>query len=445
MTQFFDRHPASHYRTTGEQSVAVITRTKDRPLLLSRALESVLNQTHTDWHLFLVNDGGDRTQVDEIVQRYTTAFKDRLTVIHHETSKGMEAASNAGLAQSKQAYFSIHDDDDSWQPEFLERAVGFLNSKPGHFYSAVATNCHVIKEDIRDGGVIELAREPWEFFSENADLGDMIFTNRYPPISLVFRSSLIEQVGTYNELLPVLGDWDFNLRVLSVSDIATIDEQLANYHHRVSRSAESDVYGNTVTEGNKRHAHFSTLYTNHLVRQLIQQDSSHIGLIRALQNHTQSRAQQLHKHLDNMWDHFDDRHEASATSDEIKDVHKHLDTMWDHFNGLHQSRAASEELQEIDRVWLLCHLVGRRPALNKPPLHPAKSDLSDLQMPSLARMLQKLHRKLNIKVHPTFDETAYLSGNEDVRDAVEKGAFASGYIHYLCFGLLEGRDRASKR
>ena len=47
-----------------DATVGIITRTKDRPVLLKRALESVVNQSYEDWHLVIVNDGGDPVVVE---------------------------------------------------------------------------------------------------------------------------------------------------------------------------------------------------------------------------------------------------------------------------------------------------------------------------------------------------------------------------------------------
>ena len=44
--------------------VAIITRTKNRCLLLRRAIESVLAQSFADWTHVIVNDGGNRYEVD---------------------------------------------------------------------------------------------------------------------------------------------------------------------------------------------------------------------------------------------------------------------------------------------------------------------------------------------------------------------------------------------
>ena len=47
--------------------VAVITRTKDRPILLRRAIESVLRQSFGEWVHVIINDGGNPSTVDFLV------------------------------------------------------------------------------------------------------------------------------------------------------------------------------------------------------------------------------------------------------------------------------------------------------------------------------------------------------------------------------------------
>ena len=59
--------PRSRAALEPSGSVAVVMRTKDRPVLLPRALASVLSQTHQNWRLYLVNDGGDRQAFDAVL------------------------------------------------------------------------------------------------------------------------------------------------------------------------------------------------------------------------------------------------------------------------------------------------------------------------------------------------------------------------------------------
>lgn len=107
--------------------VAIITRTKNRPLLLRRAINSVLKQTLKDRIMVIVNDGGGKEEVEVLVKQRMNEFKDCIKIIHNKESYGMEAASNIGIKASNSDYIVIHDDDDSWHPEFLEKCVDFLD------------------------------------------------------------------------------------------------------------------------------------------------------------------------------------------------------------------------------------------------------------------------------------------------------------------------------
>lgn len=273
--------PTSKPFDVGGNQVAIITRTKNRPVLLVRAFASVLSQTHTQWHLYLVNDGGDPEPVNRLVEQYEAAFNGRITVLHHEKSMGMEAASNAGLRVAQGDFVIIHDDDDSWQPKFLARTVAYLQ-KPEHArFAAVATNCTVIYERINGSEVIETSREPSRLFKDRVDMLDLLKLNNIPPICTLIRKPLVDLIGPYNDQLPVLGDWDYNLRILTIGDIGTIDEPLANYHHRVPEGGSSN-YSNSVIGGKSKHLDYQVLYRNSMVRKLMQRDPAYAGLFHVM-------------------------------------------------------------------------------------------------------------------------------------------------------------------
>lgn len=258
--------------------VAIITRTKNRPVLLARAFSSMLAQTHHNWHLYLVNDGGDPGPVEELVARYKPAFGDRLTVKHHAHSMGMEAASNSGLAEAGGDYVVIHDDDDSWGPEFLEKTIAFLVDPANTRFAAVATNCEVIYEEIVGGEVIERGRSDWDFWKDRVDMLDIFKINNIPPICTLIRKDAVDLIGPYNDQLPVLGDWDYNLRILLLADIGTINEPLANYHHRVTHNS-SGTYSNSVHGGKNKHLDYQTLYRNSIIRKLLRREPAYVGLL----------------------------------------------------------------------------------------------------------------------------------------------------------------------
>jgi glycosyltransferase involved in cell wall biosynthesis len=247
----------------GTAKVAVITRTKDRPILLERALASVSRQTFGDFIWMIVNDGGDPAPVDAIAER---ARKDGIDVhvIHHATSHGMEAASNAGIAACHSEYILIHDDDDSLEPLFLEKTVDFLEAKS--IYLGVVTHSVRVDEELTADACIERSRSPHNIGLQSIYLAEIAAENAFPPISFLFRRSVYNEVGRFNESLPVLGDWDFNLRVLERGDIGVIPEMLANYHHRVALTDQNDVYGNSIYAGISKHQEYDGLIRNAYLR-----------------------------------------------------------------------------------------------------------------------------------------------------------------------------------
>ncbi|MGE4481416.1 glycosyltransferase family 2 protein [Acidocella sp.] len=261
----------------GAEAVSIIMRTKDRALLLPRALESVLAQRFEDWRLYLVNDGGAVPVLEDVLTPYLEAFGGRLRVVHHAVSLGMEAASNAGLALARGRYFAIHDDDDCWHPDFLSRTVSFLSAPERCGYAGVATGCEVVRERIEAGRVVKTAQFPWVYFKPPVEFSAMLARNQIPPIALLLRRDVLARIGDYNERLPVLGDWEFILRVLAVGDIGAIPEPLAFYHHRLA--ADEDVYANSVSAGLHIHREMKAGIGNHIIREALAAQPVLLGVL----------------------------------------------------------------------------------------------------------------------------------------------------------------------
>ena len=69
--------------------------------------------------------------------------------------------------------------------------------------------------------------------------------NRFPPIAFLYERAAGEAIGNYRTDLPVLGDWDFNLRFAERFGIGVIPEALAYWHHRTKFGGLSRLYANS--------------------------------------------------------------------------------------------------------------------------------------------------------------------------------------------------------
>jgi len=256
--------------------VAIITRTKDRPLLLRRAMKSVLGQRFEDWVHVIVNDGGDMHSVDLLLQEFAGDYRGRCHLVHHRESLGMQNASNSGIENSDSEFLCIHDDDDSWHPAYLETTVNALESA-GSEYPACITQTVCIHERITGSDqVVEAFR--YDFLPcESISLYDAAGQCPFPPIALLYRRELHEELGMFNQYFTVLGDWDFNLRILQKYEILVLEQKLAFYHWRIDDAG--NINSNTVTRGLEEHRKQTVRLQNHYLRRDLQEGKFGIGYL----------------------------------------------------------------------------------------------------------------------------------------------------------------------
>ena len=249
-------------------TVAVLVRTKDRPRFLRRALANIAEQTFTDYTVCVINDSGDESATRAILQASPLAHllegdAPRLMLI--TTSGGnMEAASNAGLAATDSKFVAIHDDDDLWAPEFLERTVGALRAS-----EALICSTRVVERYERETpeGEFEVYEE--RIFHDGLPGFGLQFlyrTNRTVPIGILYRRRLHELVGFYDESLPVVGDWEFNLRAAAVTEVLLVDEPLAYWSLR----PEADGAEANSVQRQAEHARFDASVRARAIRDDLQ-------------------------------------------------------------------------------------------------------------------------------------------------------------------------------
>lgn len=234
-------------------AVSIVTRTHRRTPLLARACASVDAQRDAPpWQHIIVNDGGDPAPVDAVLADFPASAPNHRSILHRPHSTGMEAASNAGLECATAPLIAIHDDDDSWDPAFLYTLTRFLQAPANaRFCGAVCRTTQVL-ESIVDGEVRVLRTQPFNPQLRQIDFASCLRENLFPPISFVFRRALLEAIGPFDPTLPVLGDWEFNLRALSHAPIALLDAELARYHHRVNATTEPSM-ANSIHTGDPLH------------------------------------------------------------------------------------------------------------------------------------------------------------------------------------------------
>lgn len=266
--------------------VAIITRTKNRTLFLERAIKSVHEQSVTDFVHVIINDAGDPTSVDELVDKYHDLIRGRVKVIHNNESHGMEAASNKAIKSIDSTYVAIHDDDDTWHKDFLKQMVAKLEGTDA--MGVVARADKIFEQVAADGNSIEqLKAQPWMPELKAVNLYRQCIDNQMTPITFLYRREAYDAVGGYDETLPVLGDWDFGIRFLQKYDVEFLDPgyALAFYHHRKATGTGSD---SNFGSGQDKHRYWSNKLMNKYLRRELAEGKLGVGYIMSQSRYRQN-------------------------------------------------------------------------------------------------------------------------------------------------------------
>lgn len=246
--------------------VAIITRTRNRPVFLNRAMQSVLNQTLDDWLHVIVNDGGDQTELENAVAPFKEKYQERLLILHQE-HEGMQRAANNGIQASQSTYIVIHDDDDSWDPDFLSQTWAFLEEKGprSRYQGVISQSLKVLETYSNDEHFLEIERTPYVPLQE-INLFRVGYENPFPPIAFLYRRSVHKSIGMFDEEWDMVADLDFNYRFLKKYEIGVIPKPLALYHWRTTSPNDPNAT-NTVTARAHEHGNKLNELKNHYLRQ----------------------------------------------------------------------------------------------------------------------------------------------------------------------------------
>jgi glycosyltransferase involved in cell wall biosynthesis len=130
---------------------SVIIPTYNRADVLPRAIESVLNQTFSDFEIIVVDDGSDDDTKNVVANIHST-----LLCYHYQQNKGVCAARNSGASAAKGEYLIFLDSDDVLAPGALNNFFEAMQQEP----DVVHGNVRIIKHDGSEK--IKTSRDPYE-------------------------------------------------------------------------------------------------------------------------------------------------------------------------------------------------------------------------------------------------------------------------------------------
>ncbi|OXG08765.1 glycosyltransferase involved in cell wall biosynthesis [Flavobacterium araucananum] len=106
--------------------VSIITPMYNGERFVGDTINSVLNQTYSNWEIIVIDDGS-KDNGPEKVKKF--ADQDNRISIFSQANGGSAAARNNGIRRAKGQYIALLDADDTWNSDFLEKQIKLMNDK----------------------------------------------------------------------------------------------------------------------------------------------------------------------------------------------------------------------------------------------------------------------------------------------------------------------------
>ncbi len=189
-------------------NVSVIIPTYNRAKFVTKAIDSVLAQTYSDYEIMVVDDGSTDNTREVLVP-----YMDKIIYIYQENA-GVSAARNTGIRDTSGQWIAFLDSDDEWLAEKLAIQMADVQKRPelcGHI-----TNATFIRSDKELGNLFEIRnfrQHSTESFVLERPLKDELSRGIVFPSSFIVRRDTLLHVGLFDTRLSVHEDRDLFFRV----------------------------------------------------------------------------------------------------------------------------------------------------------------------------------------------------------------------------------------
>ncbi len=171
--------------------ISVIVTNYNYSKLIRRCIRSLLNQNidTKSYEIIIVDDCSNDNSV-EIIESFLD--HPNIKLIKNKKNLGVGAASQVGLENARGKFFVRVDADDFVQPPFLYMLYNFLKFNPNY----IAVSC-----------------DYFETSNDEKILGVKNFQNNFLACGIMFRTSYLEIIGSYNKDKRIFEDEDLFSRI----------------------------------------------------------------------------------------------------------------------------------------------------------------------------------------------------------------------------------------
>lgn len=243
-------------------------------LYIDEAIKSIEEHNIENYEIIIINDGS----TDEYTNERLKTLKNEGYIVIFQENQGLGKTRNNAIKLAKGKYILPLDADNKIRTDYMIKSVDILDKN---------SNISIVYSDRQCFGLSNNLIKVGEFAKERFVDGNFI------DACAVFRKTLWEKVGGYDEKMPIQGweDWDFWL--MAIENNATfyyIPEPLFDY--RVVDNSMIQRLNNSNTDDILKY-----MYKKHSIFLIEELNNKYIKLEKQLANTKSSKAYQLGKFL----------------------------------------------------------------------------------------------------------------------------------------------------
>jgi glycosyltransferase involved in cell wall biosynthesis len=204
---------------------------------ISKAIESVLDQTFTDLELIVLDDSSVDASRD-IIRNYASQDS-RVKYVFHHANRGIGNTINEGIETAAGKFIAFLDSDDLWARDKLEKQLAILEKDED---LVVWTDGEIINRDNRPVGLrFTGLHRATEKKKTGAIFDEIVKGNFILFSSLMFKKDNLKGLR-FNTGIRYFGDFTFSLDLAANYNFHFIDECLTKYR----------IHGNNITLKNRK-------------------------------------------------------------------------------------------------------------------------------------------------------------------------------------------------
>lgn len=205
--------------------VSVIIPTYNRAALIKRAVDSVLNQSHKNIELIVVDDGSTDSTLDVL-----SSIGDlRLNVIKTEGRKGANFARNLGVSHARGDLIGFQDSDDEWLFGKLAQQLDLMQEKQAD--AVITSFLRVVDDSVRyypfKVNRDSINRDEGLVKTENCLRSNVLSTQ-----TLLIKKEVFNELKGFDNSLKRLQDWDLAIRLIDNYKVYLLDCPLVNVYEQ---------------------------------------------------------------------------------------------------------------------------------------------------------------------------------------------------------------------